>query len=194
MAEWWWLWAILLMATGIALAVLEVFIPSGGILGFLAISSILAAVIVAFMEGPTEGLGFLAAAVFALPVVVVLALKYWPRTAMGRRIFLQAPTGDDVLPEDEQHHLRDLIGRTGRAKSQMFPGGAVTIDGRTLDAVSEGIPIERGQTVRVMDVQATTLVVRPVEPDEVPPSEAGGDLLSRPIDTVGPDPFDLPSA
>ena len=83
-----------------------------------------------------------------------------------------------------------LIGRTGRTKSQMLPGGAISIDGRTLDAVSEGVPIERGQPIRVVDVQATTLVVRPIEEEEPGGPGSTSDPLSRPIDAVGPDPFE----
>ena len=190
MDAWWWAWAILLLVSGLALVVLEVFIPSGGVLGFLAICSILASVVVAFLEGPGPGLVFLATAIFGLPVVIVAALKYWPRTAMGRRILLAAPESDDVLPRGEHHDLRKLIGRIGRTKSQMLPGGAISIDGRTLDAVSEGVPIERGQPIRVVDVQATTLVVRPIEEKEPGGPGSTSDPLSRPIDAVGPDPFE----
>jgi membrane-bound ClpP family serine protease len=181
----------LLLVAGLALAVLEVFIPSGGILGFLAICAILASIVVAFMEGSGPGLIFLATAIFGLPLVIVFALKYWPRTAIGQKVLLVAPGSDEVLPEDDQRReLRKLIGQEGRAKSPMLPSGVISIDGRSLDAVSEGVPIEPGQAVRVIDVQATTLVVRPVEeggPVRVAP---GSDPLSRPIDAVGPDPFE----
>ena len=189
MGDWWWVWAVLLLVVGMAVAVLELFIPSGGILGFLAFSSIIAAIVVAFMQGPTEGMAFLAAAVFALPAVFALALKWWPKTRMGRRFLLAVPRSDDVLPDDDRRRYRELIGRTGRAKSQMLPGGMIMIDGQTLNAISDGVPIEAGQPVRVVNVQATTLVVRPIEEAAVEEKRAE-DPLSRPIDAVGPDPFE----
>ena len=37
-----WLWAIVLIILGIGLAVLELFVPSGGVLGFLSLASIAA--------------------------------------------------------------------------------------------------------------------------------------------------------
>jgi len=71
-----WVWALLLVLIGLALAVLEVFIPNGGILAFLSICSMLGAIVLGFRQGPLAGLGILAVAIVGLPVVVVLALKY----------------------------------------------------------------------------------------------------------------------
>ena len=72
----------------------------------------------------------------------------------------------------------------------MLPGGAITIAGRTVDAVSEGMPIEAGQAVRVIEVRANRVVVRPLE--EETPTESARDPLERPIDSVAPDPFEEP--
>ena len=41
-------WAAILLAIGLTLAVLEVFVPSGGLLGFLSFLSMLAAIILPF--------------------------------------------------------------------------------------------------------------------------------------------------
>ena len=43
----------------------------------------------------------------------------------------------------------------------MLPSGMVVIDGKTYDAVSEGVPIEAEQTVLVVGVSTQRLVVRP---------------------------------
>src|SRR3990170_281649 len=109
-----WVWAILLLVMGLGLVVLEVFIPSGGILGFVAVCSIVAAIVVGFMEGPGVGFTILTSAVVA------------------------------------------------------------------------------GQRVRVIKVQGNRVVVRPVD-EELPPS-TDSDPLSRPIDTLGLDPFEDPPA
>ena len=186
-----WAWAILLLTLGLGLAIMEIFFPSAGILGFLSAASILASIIVAFQHGSTTGFAILAVAVFGLPAVVVLAFRYWPRTAMGRRVMLLAPSSEDVLPHDVQReYLRGLVGRVGRAKCKMLPGGAITIDGRTVDAITEGMPIEAGTPVRVIQVRANRVVVRPAE-DEMP-SAAAEDPLQRPIESITPDPFDQP--
>ena len=41
-------WAVILLLVGLSLAILEVFVPSGGMLGFLSVTSILAALFLAF--------------------------------------------------------------------------------------------------------------------------------------------------
>ncbi len=189
-----WAWAVLLLLVGLTLAILEVFIPSGGILGFLAFSSVVAAIVVGFMDGrPWVVLAILATAVFGLPGAVVLALRWWPNTPLGRRTLLNAPGDAEVLPgRNRERDLKELLNRMGIAKSKMLPSGAVTIDGRTIDAVTEGMPVDAGQRVRVVEVHGNRVVVRPV--DDESPSATDPDPLSRPIDTVGLDPFEEPPA
>ncbi len=188
-----WIWAVLLLALGLGLAVLEVLVPSGGLLGFLAVVAILGAIIVAFVQGRAAGLAITMAALVAVPVIVVFALRWWPYTPIGRRILLGVPREQDVLPDSPKvRDLKGLVGRVGRAKSQMLLSGAEVIDGRTYDAMSESLPIEAGQLVRVVQVRGTEIVVRPA--DKVPPPRPADDPLSQPIDTVAPDPFQDPPA
>lgn len=188
-----WVWAVLLLLLGLGLAVLEIFIPNGGILAFLSICALIGSLLLAFRQGPVAGFLVLSMAIVGLPAVVVLALKYWPETSMGKRIMLGTPRGEDVRSGiTERRGLADLVGQVGEAKSPMLPSGAVAINGRTIDAVSEGTPIDPGQRVRVVEVRGSRVVVRPIG-DEVP-SPTDPDPLARPIDTIAPDPFEEPPA
>jgi membrane-bound ClpP family serine protease len=183
-----WVWAVLLLVLGMGLAIMEVFFPSAGILGFLSASAVLAAIVVGFQYGTGTGFAMLAVAIFGIPAVLILAFRYWPHTAMGRKVLLMAPTSEDVLPDNPAlRSLKDLVGKVGQAKCKMLPGGVVVIEGHTIEAVSEGLPIEAGQPVRVIAVRANRAVVRPVEADT--PSPAAENPLERPIDSVAPDPF-----
>jgi membrane-bound ClpP family serine protease len=188
-----WIWAVLLLALGLGLAVLEVLLPSGGLLGFLAVAAILGAIVVGFVQSMAAGLLLSVAALVAVPVIVAMALRWWPHTPIGRRILLGVPKEQDILPDSPKvRDLKALVGRVGRAKSQMLLSGAVMIDGRTYDAMSESQPIEAGQMVRVVQVRGTEIVVRPA--DERPPPRRADDPLSQPIDKVAPDPFQEPPA
>lgn len=185
-------WAALLMLLGISLAVAEIFIPSGGVIGFLSITSVLSAIGLAFYRGPWYGLSFLGAAVFAIPAVLVAALHYWPETPIGQRIMLGAPKSDDVLPQDDQRrHLKALVGRVGQAKSLMLPSGAIVIDGEHVDALSEGMAIEKGEWVQVVEVRGTRVVVRPTD---APADSSADDPLSRPLESLGLDSLEDPLA
>jgi len=188
------IWATLLLVLGLALVSLEVFVPTGGLLGFLSVTSILAAIVLAYYNGGmTTGTVFLGVTAVALPAVLGLAFRWLPNTAIGRRLLPTLPTSQEVLPDNEERRaLRALVGKVGRTKSPMMPSGAVVIEGRTINAVTQGIPIDRDTPVRVIEVRGTHVVVGPVE-EGTPPSPSD-DLLSRPIDTLGIDPFDDPLA
>ena len=182
-----WIWAVLLLVLGTGLAVLEIFFPSAGMFGFFSAVAVLAAIVLGFQQGPVAGLLILLGAVVGLPTIIVLGFQYWPKTAMGRRVLLMAPASEDVLPDDpEKEYLKGLIGRTGRAKSKMLLSGVILIDGRTVDAVSESMPIEPGQTVRVVQVRGHGVVVRPVdeEASDAPPVD--------PLKRTYEDPFEPP--
>ena len=170
--------------------------PSGGILGFLALSSVLAAIVLAFYHhGPATGFLFVVIAVVSLPVTVVVALHYWPKTRMGQRFLLGLPTRDEVLPNDNRERaLKNLIGKTGIAKTPMLLSGDVLIDGKKIDAVSQSLAIEVGQPVVVIEVRANRVVVRPATRDENKIHLPADDILNRPINELGIDPLDDPLA
>jgi membrane-bound ClpP family serine protease len=183
-----WVWALLLLMLGIGLAVMEVFFTSAGILAVLSCISLITAVVMGFYQGPVTGGLIVLGVVAGLPTVIILAFKYWPKTAMGRRVLLIAPKSDDVLPEDpNKDWLKSLLGRTGRAKSKLLLSGVITVDGRTVEAVSESMPVEVGQTVLVIQVRGQRVVVRPVAEDE-PPAPPPTDPLTQTFD----DPFEVP--
>ncbi|MBN1851815.1 MAG: hypothetical protein JW829_03795 [Pirellulales bacterium] len=180
-------WAGILMLVGCGLVVLEFFIPSGGILGFLAATSIVASIVLAFYHyGPIAGFSFVVTALVVVPVVLGLTIKYWPMTPMGKAFLGELPDANDIVPEDER---KDLVGRFGVAKCKMLPSGAIEIDGQTIDAVSQGHIIDPGQRVVVLEVRGNRVVVRPAAPDERPSGQHPGDILTQPIDELGIEPL-----
>lgn len=176
-------WAIILLVLGCGLLVLEVFIPSGGIFGFLATVTVIGSLIVAFRRDTTTGLSFMAIAVFAVPIVAGLALKYWPSTPMGKAFLGDLPSEQEVKPDEPR---RVLVGRVGVAQSKMLPSGSVLIDGTLVDAVSQGMAIDPGEPVVVVEVKGNRVMVRPARAHEVRTADLRSeDLLSRPIQDFG---------
>lgn len=190
-------WPILLLILGILLVFLEVFVPSGGILGLLAGCSVLASIVVAFSDGFVTGTVMLAIAILVVPVVIASAVKWWPHTPLGKLVLAKRPESEDeVLPDTEEYHRDDLIGSRGVAKSDLLPSGDVEIEGRVYDAVSVGMAIGRGEPVRVVGVEIQRLVVRPLAGTETEAAQRDGadDVLSTPIDSLGIEPFEDPLA
>jgi membrane-bound ClpP family serine protease len=189
-----WVLSLLLLAVGFGLLVLEVFFPSGGILGFLCFCGIVGAVIVGFQSSVGLGVGVLLAALVGVPVVLILGLQWLPETSVGRKLILDAPTSDAVLPDDPKvRSLKDLVGKVGKARTKMLPAGVVKIEARNVDCVTEGVAVEPGQWVRVIEVRGNRVVVRPLEEGEIPERLTPADPLSQPIDSVATDPFEHPN-
>ncbi len=182
-----WVWAIILLVVGLCLGFLELFFPSAGLLAVLSGLALVAGVVVAFYESALLGTSFLIITAVGVPTMIVLGLKWWPKTAIGRRVMLSVPTEEDVLPDDPaKSWMQSLPGKIGKTKTKMMPGGIVVVDGRNVEAVSEGAAIEAGQMVIVLQIRGKRAVIRPASPDEVPTK---ADPLDRPIDGIADDPF-----
>jgi membrane-bound serine protease (ClpP class) len=187
-------WSTLLLLLGLLLLFLEVFVPTGGVLGFISLAAIIASIVLAFYHRGLEiGFVFLAVAAVAVPSVLMIAFRWWPLTPMGKRLLLGVPDGKNLLPDSPQRRkLRELVGKVGVAKTLMLPSGAVLVDGMTVDAVSEGMPIEAGQRVKVIDVHGNRVLVHPS--DEEPKPHGTNDVLSQPIESLGLEGFEEPLA
>jgi membrane-bound ClpP family serine protease len=184
-------WAAVLLLLALILVSLEVLIPSLGALGVLAVASILAAAFVAYRDAGIGGaIGVLAIASILAPIVIFFAFRLFPHTPLGS-IILKGPT-EPELDDLEGAELRRLVGQRGVARSHMLPSGAVRIGASTYDAVSEGLPIDSGQSVVVVAVRMNRVVVRPVA-GEAPPAPATpqDEILSQPIDQLGIEALDL---
>ncbi len=154
-------WPILCLLAGLTLLVVEVFIPSGGLIGFLAVGFLGVGVWKAFAISATAGLLALLGLVLMLPVVFSIAIYLMPRTPLGRWMFLRPPAPDEVEPERPAgSRLDHLIGQFGRAITPLRPSGVVDFDGRRLDGLAEEGLIPSGTLVRAVHIRGGSLVVR----------------------------------
>ena len=165
-----WVWAILLLIGAVGLGFLELFIPSGGILGVLAVLALLGGVVFAFLQGTFFGLGLLLVVVVGWPFLIWYMLEIWQATPIGRRILLDPAEDPALQPNEELERHKALLGKTGTAKSLMMPSGMIEIDGQRFDAVSAGMPIDPGTPVCVVRADGINLTVRPTDRSSKPMS------------------------
>lgn len=183
-------WAVVLLLLGCALVILEVFIPSGGILGMLSAFAIIGSIVFAFQRDVTSGLVFVLVSLIAVPILLAGAFRIWPHTPMGKAFLGELPSEEELKPIDAR---RQLVGRIGVAKSKMLPSGSVLVDGQWLDAIAQGSFIELGEPIVVVEVRANRVVVRQAEPDEARQiSTSSPDVLSKRLDELGLEEFDEP--
>lgn len=179
--------AIVLVTIGLFVVVLELFIPSAGMLGVLAAVLLISGVIVGFLESAVAGTFLLLAVALILPILFALMIKVWPNTPIGRRIMVEAPKSTDVLPISEHlDEMKLLVGKIAVAKTKMLPSGIVEIDDKPFDAVCEGFAIEVGDRVKVVAVRSNRIYVQPYNPDDdMATNFDEARLLEKSLDELG---------
>lgn len=164
---------ILLICLGLGFVFLEFILPSGGLLTVLAVVSFIGGLVIAGNAGVAHFAIFLVAIVVLVPVVLVLAVNIFPYTPFGKAMILSPgkrkddpDSGKKTASDGKQVSVPDYseyMGKKGVAETQLRPSGIADISGERLNVVSEGEMIEKGASVKVIDVKGYRIVVAPVE-------------------------------
>jgi len=160
-----WGWIALLLVLGVLFAVAEIFVPSGGLLTVLSILSFVGAIVMAFFVSPTAGIVTLLAIILLTPLLLYVLMRVWPHTPIAKRIILSGPASRGTAGDLTRREAGSLVGRTGVAKTLLRPAGKMTLDGQTVDCVTEGEFVQPGTRVTVLEEHGARVVVRPV-PEE----------------------------
>ena len=160
-----------LFAPGLIIAVIEVVLPSAGILAIAAIGCLVGSLLCAYQVS-----GFAAAVMgiteaIIVPLAVVTAFKILPKTAIGRQLFLSAPGSASASRKGDGTADRpgktggnaELIGAEGTSVTPLRPSGTAELNGRRVSVVSSGEMIPTGAKVRVINVEGTRIVVEEVK-------------------------------
>lgn len=155
---------LLLLAGGLLLILVEVCTPTFGLLGLAAAACLCGAVYVAFGLNPWLAFVLATVLIIGVPIYVVWAMRWLPKTAIGKTLFRIRETvapGEGVPNSVEN---RSLLGATGEALSTLRPSGTARIGGRRMTVSAENGYIEAGTTIKVVKVDGMTPTVRPAEP------------------------------
>ena len=160
--------AIVLLGLGLALIVAELMVPSLGVLGLLAALCVVGAVAAAFAESTALGVRFLVAVALLVPIAIVAGLKLLPHGPLGTTLVARGFSFKDAAAVDRRDAA--LLGKRGLAESILRPIGVARIEGRRVDVVSRGEPIEAGAEIKVIEVEGNRVVVARVDEAPVPAS------------------------
>lgn len=185
--------AVVLLVVGLAILVAEVFIPSGGVLAILTTITLclsLASAYTAWYEKyPAAWWGFCGLVVLTIPTTLGSAFYIFPKTAMGRRVLLEAPNLSQLEPyAEETARLEQFVGRYGKTLTMLNPGGLVLVDNERLHAFSEGQMLDPGCSIEILEIRGTRVLVRPGAAPE--PSPSDGAAVAKHDPAVD---FDLPT-
>jgi len=150
----------MLLAAGLFLLVMEIFIPSYGLLSAGALGCLAAGLFLAFRINAAFGFVCLAAVLVLLPIEIVIGVKLFPRTWIGHRIVIGARKKTERSERSSDESLFDLEGREGITVTSLRPSGVAEIDGQRVDVVAQGMMIDANRPVKVVSVDGNRVVVR----------------------------------
>jgi len=153
----------LCLAIALVLFFLELFVPSGGLIGVVAAVSLAAGIVLLFQVSTTLGTIGAIVTLVSAPFAIALTMKLWPNTPLGRLMILSSAkppqrANDDPLPDAER--IQKLVGVTGKAVTDLRPVGTCLIDGQRHECLAEGGTIAAGLDIRVVSVDGTQIKVR----------------------------------
>jgi len=166
------IWAIILIGMAVAFFVAEVFVPSGGILGACAALCLIGGIVALFGVDTTYGLVGLIISLLAIPVAMMLAIKVWPSTPIGRALTLGSNDDADsaydgqAVPQSQKdkHESPVPVGTLGKTLTDLRPVGTCLFNGQRMECLSEAGVIEKGMDVKVVTADGAQIKVRPQNP------------------------------
>ena len=173
-------YAILLLAVGLAVLVVEVFVPSGGLLAGLTLLCLTGSVLCAFWawwgSNPLAFWAYAGGVALLIPATLGGSLYMLPRTAFGRRLLQEAPEpGETASFTEEKAALNAAVGHRGVTVTLLNPGGMVEVDGRRWHAESRGLMLDPGEPIEVVGVRGNRLLVRLADAPAPPALDGSGE-------------------
>lgn len=151
---------ILCMVVGVALLVLEVFVPGFGLPGISGLILLSAGIIMTWIHyGMVAGLAVTLIALAVAGISISVSIK----SASSGKISKSALVLNEVTAPVETEETNALVGKEGKALTVLNPVGVAEFDGVRLSVVSEGSYLEKGTKVRVLEVEGARILVREVK-------------------------------
>ncbi len=159
----WLMLAVFLFVVCAALLVVEIFVPSFGLLTVCALVCLVGGVSVFFQYGTAIGWVGVGIAAVLIPVIWIIAYRLFPNSSFGRKIILGPPdrSAGDAIPDNAG--LQSMLGRAGVVLTPLRPVGMCDFDGERIECVSEAGYVEKDREVKVIHVEGTQLTVRLAE-------------------------------
>jgi membrane-bound serine protease (ClpP class) len=112
-----------------------------------------------------RSLTIVAAATIAVIAASIALRRYLPQAPVFRTLLLSPAPEEELIDLDHRETVADfsyLVGQQGTATTNLMPSGKADFDGKLVDVIAEGLPIDRGQPVVVTKARGNRVVVRAV--------------------------------
>ncbi len=161
---------IIIFIVGVILLLLEIFvIPGFGVFGVLGIVFIFAGLFLGLLSDfPFVDSGMISVAIIQLAGAFVLSgftifilLKFLPRTEMFNKLILKKNI-DSQSGYTAVEKVKNLLGKKGKAQTDLRPSGTAIIEGKRVDVVTNGEYIKRGAKIIVIESEGSKVVVEKI--------------------------------
>ena len=161
---------VLLFLVGLLLVIGDLFFVAG--FGLLAVPGLVLMFVSIFMSlmgrfelwtWDTAGLAVRPIMISMLMTLIIaaFALKRLPRSTTWQKVVLtEEEAGYQAVSEENV----SLAGKSGKAVTDLRPGGTAEIDGQRLSVTTEGDFLDKNTDVEVVEVEGNRIVVRKIEP------------------------------
>ncbi|MFW6456782.1 MAG: NfeD family protein [Planctomycetota bacterium] len=151
-------WITAVFSTGLVAMIIELFIP-GAVVGISGFLMSVGSIAYAYYTGHI----ILACILMAgLILFVPIFFIFW-KNVVGNVLSLEESEKDYRSSLDDYESLR---GATGQATISLRPSGTATINDRRYAVVTRGEMIDKGRTVKVIDVTGSRLTVTEIHDEE----------------------------
>jgi len=162
------LWGFGLVLFGAFLLFVELFVPSGGLIGLIAGAAAIAGVVFFWRESTMWGLSATLGVLILGPASVAFLLKVYPETYVGRKLILGgAKEEEEAAATYAQQRTaaieerRALVGMSGVTLNELRPVGEIRIGADRYEGLAESGVIDAGVEVTVVSVTDNQIKVRP---------------------------------
>lgn len=158
---------IVIFIAGIVLLLVEIFvIPGFGIFGAVGIILMIGSLFLGLISDfPLVDWDMILMAIVQLAGALVLALiviyfliRYLPKMEFFNKLVLQKNI-DEQSGYTSDEKLQELIGKKGKAITDLRPSGTAIIDGNRIDVVTAGGYINKGTKIVVVEEEGSKVVV-----------------------------------
>ena len=158
---------IIIFIVGVILLLLEIFvIPGFGVFGILGITFIIGGLFLGLISDfPLVDSNMISVAIIQLAgsfvlagLVIFILLKFLPRSEMFNKLILKKNI-DEKSGYAAVKKVKNLLGKEGKALTDLRPSGTAIIDDKRVDVVTSGEYIKRGTRVKVILSEGSKVVV-----------------------------------
>ncbi|MFQ6724350.1 MAG: NfeD family protein [Clostridia bacterium] len=145
---------IVLLSAGMLLTIAEVFMPKIGVTGILGISLLAFGISSYYIDGFKLKQIITIVSIIALILAVFIIIE----VVLENKGIIKNPNRYQFRTYYSTNDLNELVGKTGKALTNIDLGGTIDIDGQLYYATSTST-IEKDSFVEVVGVQNNTLIV-----------------------------------